>query len=115
MQSTSPQRQTPKLLSISRRFSFALIGVVTLVLFGFAALAILINFGETEKELARRLEFSSNLSTTSLPKALWNLDNDVVEDFVAALFLDQAIAHVRVMWTKQVISERQAVDYEGQT
>jgi len=83
------------------------------LLFCFAAVVIFINIGETEKELERRLDYSLNLSTTSLPKALWNLDNDVVEDFVAALFLDQAIAHVRVMWTKQVISEHTRETFQG--
>ncbi len=113
IENTSPQRQTPKLQSISRRFSFAFIGVVTLLLFGFAAVVIFINVSETEKELERRLDYSLNLSTTSLPKALWNLDNDVVEDLVAALFLDQAIIHVRVMWGKQVISEQTRKNFHG--
>jgi methyl-accepting chemotaxis protein len=113
MEATSPRRQTPKLLSISRRFSFAFIGVVTLLLFSFAVVAILFNINEAEKELERRLDYSLHLSTTTLPKALWNLDNDVVEDFVAALFLDQAIAHVMVLWTKQVIVERTRKRFRG--
>ena len=113
MENTLPQRQSPKSLSISRRFSFAFISVVTLLLFGFATIAIFINISETEKELENRLEFSSNLSTTSLPKALWHLDNDVVEDFVAALFLDQAISHVQVMWGDQVIAEQTRESFQG--
>ncbi len=106
MENASSQRQTPKVQSISRRFSYAFIGVVTLLLFGFAAVAIFFNITETERELKRRLDYSLNLSTTSLPKALWNLDNDVVDDFVESLFLDAAIAHVKVMWANQVIIEK---------
>ena len=106
MEAASSQRQTPKVQSISRRFSYAFIGVVTLLLFGFAAVAIFINITETEKELERRLDYSLNLSRTSLPKALWNLDDDVVDDFVESLFLDEAIAHATVMWANQVIIER---------
>jgi class 3 adenylate cyclase/HAMP domain-containing protein len=87
--------------------------VVTLLLFGFAAVAIFINIDETEKELERRLDYSLNLSTKSLPVALWNLDNDVVEDFVSALFLDPTIAHVQVRWTNQVISERTRESFEA--
>ena len=83
------------------------------MLFGFVTVVIFINISETEKELERRLDYSLNLSTTSLPKALWNLDNDVVEDFVAALFLDEAIAHVKVMWGKQVISEQTRKNFQG--
>ena len=104
IEDASSQRQTPKVQSISRRFSYAFIGVVTLLLFGFAAVAIFINITETEKELERRLDYSLNLSTTSLPKALWNLDNDVVDDFVEALFLDEAIAFVSVSWANQPIT-----------
>jgi len=113
MENASSQRQTPKVQSISRRFSYAFIGVVTLLLFGFAAVAIFFNITETERELKRRLDYSLNLSTTSLPKALWNLDNDVVDDFVESLFLDAAIAHVKVMWANQVIIERTRESFQG--
>ncbi len=113
MENASSQRQTPKVQSISRRFSYAFIGVVTLLLFGFAAVAIFFNITENEKELKRRLDYSLNLSTTSLPKALWNLDNDVVDDFVESLFLDAAIAHVKVMWANQVIIEKTRKSFQG--
>jgi len=113
MENASSQRQTPKVQSISRRFSYAFIGVVTLLLFGFAAVAIFFNITETEKELKRRLDYSLNLSTTSLPKALWNLDNDVVDDFVEALFLDAAIAHAKIMWANQVIIEKTRESFQG--
>ncbi len=112
IEDASSQRPTPKVQSISRRFSYAFIGVVTLLLFGFAAGAIFINISETEKELERRLEYSLNLALTSLPKALWNLDNDVVDDFVEALFLDDAIVHAKVLWANQVIIERTREDFQ---
>jgi len=54
-----------------------------------------------------------NLSTTSLPKALWNLDNDVVDDFVGALFLDKAIVYSRVMWANEVIIEKTREQYKN--
>jgi signal transduction histidine kinase/CheY-like chemotaxis protein len=104
MPDASSQRQTPKIQSISRRFSYALIGVVTLLLFSFAAVAIFINITETEKELERRLDYSLNLATTSLPKALWNLDNDVVDDFVKSLLLDLDIAFIGINWANQPIT-----------
>jgi UDP:flavonoid glycosyltransferase YjiC (YdhE family) len=87
--------------------------VVTLLLFGFAAVAIFFNITETEKELKRRLDYSLNLSMTSLPKALWNLDNDVVDDFVESLFLDAAIAHAKIMWANQVIIEKTRESFQG--
>ena len=75
--------------------------------------AIFINITGTEKELEKRLDYYLNLSTTSLPKALWNLDNDVVDDFVEALFLDEAIAHAKVLWANQVIIERTRKSFQG--
>jgi signal transduction histidine kinase len=108
-----PQRETQKVQSISRRFTYAFIGVVTLLLFGFATIVIFINFRESERELERRAVYSLDLAQTSLPKALWNLDSDVVEDFVEALFLDDATAHVKVMWANQVIIERTREDVQG--
>ncbi len=113
MEDTSSQRQTPKVQSISRRFSYAFIGVVTLLLFSFAAVAIFINITETEKELERRLDYSLNLSTTSLPKALWNLDNDVVDDFVESLFLDEAVAYVGVSWANQLITSHTRAQFKN--
>ena len=59
MENASSQRQTPKVQSISRRFSYAFIGVVTLLLFGFAAVAIFINITESgtrKEELLHSLE-----------------------------------------------------------
>jgi signal transduction histidine kinase len=102
----SPQKKAPKVQSISRRFSYAFIGVVTLLLFAFAAVGIFINVTQTQAELEKRLDYSLNLARTSLPKALWNLDNDVVDDFVESMFLDDAIIHTKVMWANQVITER---------
>jgi signal transduction histidine kinase/CheY-like chemotaxis protein len=106
MEGASKQQQIPKIQSISRRFSYGFIGVVTLLLFCFAAGAIFINITQTEKELEKRLDYYMNLSITSLPKALFNLDNDVVQDFVESLFLDEAIVHANVKWANQIIVER---------
>jgi len=100
-----------KTQSISRRFSYALIGVVTVLLFAFAAVGILININQTQKALKQRLDTSLSLAQKTLPKALWNLDNDVVNDFVRALFIEDAIVHVEVNWAGQTIAERTREKY----
>ena len=41
-----------------------------------------------------------------VPAPLWNLDNDIVDDFVEALFLDESIVFAEVLWGGQVISKR---------
>ncbi len=114
MDDKSPKMKAPKVQSISRRFSYAFIGVVTLLLFAFAAVGIFINVTQTEAELEKRLDYSLNLARTSLPKALWNLDNDVVDDFVESMFLDDAIVHTKIMWANQVITERTRARFEDE-
>ena len=47
---------TPKVQSISRRFSYALIGVVTLILLGFATIAIFLNITRMEARLENHVE-----------------------------------------------------------
>jgi signal transduction histidine kinase/HAMP domain-containing protein len=103
MQNDSPS--TPKVRSISRRFSYALIGVVTLMLLGFASFGIFFNVSKTEGELEERLNNSLKLAEISLPLPLWNIDHDVVKDFVESLFLDKSIVYAKVLWGNLVITE----------
>ena len=97
---------SPRFRSISRRLSYALIGVVTLMLVGFASFAIFFNVSKTEGELVERLNNSLKLAEISLPLPLWNIDHDVVEDFVTSLFLDKSIVYAKVLWGNLVITER---------
>jgi signal transduction histidine kinase/methyl-accepting chemotaxis protein len=106
MQNDSPPKPSPKVSSISRRFSYALIGVVTLMLVGFAAFAIFFNVSKMEGELEERLNNSLELAQISLPKPLWNVDKDIVRDFVKSLFLDKSIVYAKVLWGNLVITER---------
>jgi signal transduction histidine kinase len=95
-----------KIRSVSRRFSYAFIGVVTLILILFAGTAIFIDSSRINAELEKRLDNALKLSYISLPAPLWNLDNDVVDDFIEALFLDESIVFAEVVWGNQVISKR---------
>ncbi|MGD8923304.1 MAG: ATP-binding protein [Syntrophobacterales bacterium] len=104
MQNDSSSR--PRFRSISRRFSYALIGVVTLMLVGFASFAIFFNVSKTEGELVERLNSSLKLAEISLPLPLWNIDHDVVKDFVKSLFLDKSIVYAKVLWGNLIITER---------
>jgi len=106
MQNDSPTKPSPKVSSISRRFSYALIGVVTLMWVGFAAFAIFFNVSKMEGELEQRLNYSLELAQISLPKPLWNVDHDIVRDFVKSLFLDKSIVYAKVLWGNLVITEK---------
>lgn len=114
MQKASSQNKSPQLSSISLRFSFALIIVVTLLLITFAAVGILLNITRMESELETRLGDAMRLAQKSLPKPLWNIDSDVVHDFVEALFLDDSIVFTKISWGDQVITQKERPGFEQQ-
>jgi signal transduction histidine kinase/DNA-binding response OmpR family regulator/HAMP domain-containing protein len=103
---TSVSTPAPKVQSISRRFSYAFVGVVTILLLGFAAIAIFVNITRIEAGLENTVENALKLSHISLPAPLWKLDNDIVNDFIAALFLDQSLVYAEVSWGGQVVAKR---------
>jgi signal transduction histidine kinase len=92
--------------SVSRRFSFAFVGVVTLVLLVFAIMAIILDSAKVNADLEKQLDNALKLSSVSLPTPLWNLDNTVVDDFVGALFINQANVYAEVVWGDQLISRK---------
>ena len=100
--------------SVSRRLSSAFVGVVTSVLLLFAALAIIVDSKKVSSNLEMRLDNALKLSTVSLPTPLWNLDNAVVDDFIAALFLDSAIVYAEVVWGEQLISSKSAEEFQDE-
>jgi signal transduction histidine kinase/HAMP domain-containing protein len=105
-QSAFASRPSPRVGSIGRRFSYTLIGVVTLVLIAFAAVGVFFNITIMERELETRLGNAMKLAQKSLPTPLWNLDSNVVNDFVEALFLDESIVYTKISWEEQVVTEK---------
>ncbi len=114
MQKASSSKTSPEVSSISRRFSYALIGIVTLLLITFAAVGIFFNITIMESELETRLENAIKLAQISLPTPLWNLDNVVVNDFVEALFLDDSIVYTAISWKGQVITKKKRAGFQYQ-
>jgi signal transduction histidine kinase len=112
MQKASSSKASPKVSSISRRFSYALIAVVTLLLIVFAAVGIIFNITMMEHELETRLDNAMKLAQISLPTPLWNLDKDVVNDFVEALFLDESIVYTKISWRDQVITKKERAGFQ---
>ncbi|MBT8362720.1 MAG: GAF domain-containing protein, partial [Deltaproteobacteria bacterium] len=99
--------------SVSRRISFSFISVVTLILVFFAGVAIYSDSLKINKALEKRLENALQLSHISLPTPLWNLDNTIVDDFIEALFLDEAMVYAEVSWGQEVISKRVSERIQG--
>jgi len=114
MQKASSSKTSPKVSSISRRFSYALIGVITLLLIVFAAVVIFFDINKIENELDTRLDNAIEFAQNSLATPLWNLDYVVVADFVEALFLDESIVYTKISWKGQVITEKKRPGFQFQ-
>ena len=106
MQNVPLSEITPKVSSISHRFSYTLIGVVTILLIFFAATVIFFDINRIESEIHRRLDNAIEFAQNSLPTPLWNLDYVVVNDFVDALFLDESIVYTKISWNNKIITEK---------
>jgi signal transduction histidine kinase len=113
---TNAHSPTPsqKTRSISRRFSYAFIGIVTLILVAFAAVGIVFNIILIEGELETRLDNVMQLARTSLPSPLKNLNKDIVNSFVETIFLDASIVYAKVTKQDQVITEKKRPGFELQ-
>ena len=112
MEKTSSQKDFPKIYSISRRFSFTLIGVVTLALFSFAAVGIFIYISKIDSRLENQLNSALKLAETSLKTPLWNFDYSGVGDLVEALFLDEAIVYIRIFEKDEIITTRVRAQFQ---
>ena len=112
MQKASSSKGSYKVSSISQRFSYALIGVITLVLIIFAAIVIIVDINKIEKELEMRLDNAIEFAKNSLATPLWNLDYVVVNDFVEALFLDESIVYTKISWKNQILCEKKRIGFQ---
>jgi hypothetical protein len=95
-----------KVRSVSRRFSYFLIGVVTLIILVFTVIAVLVNSARIDAELERRLDNALKLCNISLTTPLWRLEIDTVDNFINALFLDESIVFAEIEWGGTVVSKR---------
>ncbi len=112
MHKSASSQSSPKVSSISRRFSYTLISILTLLLIAFAAVVIIVDINRIESEMQKRLDNAIMFAQNSLPTPLWNMDYLVVNDFVDALFLDESIVHIRISWKDQVITEKNRVGFQ---
>ena len=97
MEDASLTAQRAKDHSVSKRFTYAFIGVVTLLLMGFAAVAILINVRKIDADLQDRLDKAAKLAQVTVALPLWNLDVETINNFADALLLDESLAFVRIL------------------
>ncbi len=113
MEIASSHKRPVKSSSISKRFTYALVGVVTLLLIGFAAVAILINVRRIDADLRNGLDNVVKVAQVSLNVAIWNLDNQIVGHFAEALLLDESLVFVKILSEGQAIAWRTGTKFEG--
>ena len=99
--------------SISKRFTYALIGVVTLLLMGFASVVIFVNFRRVDTNLRNGLDNAVKLAQVSLSIPIWNLDSQVVDHFAEALLLDESFVFVKVLSEGQTVARRSSSQFKG--
>lgn len=107
-----------KTKSISRRFSYALIIIVTCMLAGFATVSIFLNISRMNTKLNDKLENTLKLAETSLITPLWNFDATSINDFIDALFHDKSIVYFRIFESDDTIASRlqpEFQDYDFET
>ncbi|MDP6361325.1 MAG: HAMP domain-containing protein, partial [Planctomycetota bacterium] len=89
--------------SLSRRFSFALIAVVFLILLAFSTFAILFNVHQNKTELDTRAKNLAGFASVSVAQAVWNLDNEAISQVGDALALNDSFAFVNILSEDEVI------------
>ena len=97
--------------SLSRRFSFIIIGVITIILIIFAITAIFININRAHSQLEKQLDNSLVLAQHAIALPIWNFQHDAVDDFIAALLLDQSFVYANVFSGNQIISKHNREAY----
>jgi serine phosphatase RsbU (regulator of sigma subunit) len=103
---TDSSQSSPKFHSVSRRFSYTFISVVSLLLFVFATIAIFVNITRIKTALQNRLDNIVELSSVSLEQALWNFDTNTVDRFVGALLLDTSHVYADVVGGGEVFTRK---------
>src|SRR5687768_6780403 len=98
--------------SISKRFSYAFIGVVSLTLLVFSTIVTYINVTRMNANLEYHLDNNLHIAKASLVAPLWNFDSNTINGFVDSLFSDEAIVYVRVLEDGNIVASRVRSGFE---
>ena len=84
-------------VSLSRRFSLILTGVVTAIVVLFSGIMIYLNVSESNRRLNAQVARMAHVAETSLVSAMWELDPLAIESILNALCADETIVYARVV------------------
>lgn len=96
--------------SVSRRYSNALISVITAIVCLASVVVILTNHGAGMTRLEKRLNETSRLAELSIASALYDVNYVYVTDFVEALFMDEDVVYVRVTFDDETIETKTRIE-----
>ncbi|HXH84824.1 MAG TPA: response regulator [Candidatus Tectomicrobia bacterium] len=99
--------------SVSARFTAALVGVMAVLLIGFAAVVIVLNIRKVDADLRELLSDAVKLGQASLAVPLWNVDTDTIGSFVDALLRQESIAFVEILSEGRPVVTRRGAGHEG--
>jgi len=88
--------------SISRKFTYALMAVISLLLIIFGSITIGITVANNERSLSNTLKRTVNMAKTILAAPLWNFDEQTLQDTAKEFILEPSISYVKIMSDKTV-------------
>jgi hypothetical protein len=91
-----PMKQITSNSSLSRRFSFSTIMVVTSILLAACILAIVYSIKKSEADMKNRLDSIIGTAQASMSFSLWNLQKDVVEAHTDILSKEKGVAFIQI-------------------
>ncbi len=71
--------------------------LVILAIAGLSAIIIRLNIERINRQLEERLHNALKFAAITLPPAMWQLNHDYLNDFVKAMFLEEAIVHIGIL------------------
>ncbi|MCP4155281.1 MAG: response regulator [bacterium] len=99
--------------SLSKRFSWAILGVVTFILLIFSTGTIFYNLSRVENHLNRELTDVCNYAQTSLPSVIWQYDTESIKEILDAIFLEDCVAYTRIRDKHEVLALKVRPSFEG--
>jgi len=78
--------------SISKQFSRSLVIIVAIIMLFFCGIAIVFDALHQDIQLKEKLANVTQIAKVSLPNAIWNMDDEAMDELMTALFLDSNIA-----------------------
>lgn len=98
--------------SISKRFNRSIVIIVVSLLMLFSMGAFIYGVNRMDKHLNEQISYVSNLAQTSLPSAIWNIDNKSINEILNALFLDEDIVYIAVLADGEIINKKVRSDFK---